>query len=118
MSAIDETAVASELGRDVHPEHERVYRAYLKFRQLVRGGQVAPSWILGGPSFWYAEGGPQDRVVHVVDPAANASEPLFDAERLRAALTEALGYEPGGAGIPFAELEFTAPRTVAFRLEG
>ena len=51
-----------------------------------------------GNSFWYAEGGPQNTVIHRVDPATGVVEELFDAPRLRAALTEALGHEPAGLG--------------------
>jgi dipeptidyl aminopeptidase/acylaminoacyl peptidase len=96
---------------------EEVYRAYLRYRNLVRGGQVTPGWICGGPSFWYAEGGPQDRVLWRVDPEANAKEPLLDVGRLRAALTEALGFEPAGLGVPFAALDCSEPGRVSFELE-
>jgi len=99
------------------PESEAVYKAYLSFQDLVRGGEVSPSWILGGPSFWYAEGGPQDRVIWRLDPVANVKEPLFDVARLRTTLTEALGVEPAGRGVPFVELEFVSDRSVEFELE-
>jgi len=98
--------------------NDAVYNAYLNFGDLVRGGTVTPAWNLGGPSFWYAEGGPQDRVIHLVDPVKNSREPLFDVDRLRKALTTALGFEPAGNGVPFAQLAFIAPQVVMFAVEG
>ena len=73
-------------------ENEAVYRAYMQFGDMVEGGSVTPGWILGGPSFWYAEGGPQNTAIYRVDPVANTREELFDVPRLREALTEALGH--------------------------
>jgi len=99
-------------------ENEAVYQAYMQFGDMVEGGTVTPGWILGGPSFWYAEGGPQNTVIWRVDPAANTKEELFDVPRLRAALTEALGHEPSGLGAPFNQLSFVGPETIAFMLEG
>jgi hypothetical protein len=94
------------------PDREAVYRAYLNFEELVEGGQMTPNWTLGKSSFWYAEGGPQDRVIYRVESGNNTKEPLFDIERLRAVLTDTLGYEPAGNGVPFATLQFVAPSIV------
>jgi hypothetical protein len=100
-------------------EHsDAVYQAYLRFDDLVRGGAIAPSWVLGGPSFWYAEGGPHDRVIQLVDPIANTCRPLFDVEQLRKSLTAAVGVEPAGDGVPFDQLQFVGPQLVTFALEG
>ena len=95
-----------------------VYRAYLDFGDLVSGGRVVPNWIPGGSSFWYAEGGPQDRVLQRVDPATRQKVPLLDVARLRSALTERLGHEPAGRGVPFERLSFVGPSRVQFELEG
>jgi dipeptidyl aminopeptidase/acylaminoacyl peptidase len=94
------------------------YEAYLSFGDLVRGGRVQPGWLTDGHSFWYAEGGPQDRVIYRVTLPANKKEPLFDVARLRAALTEKLGTEPAGRGVPFDQLAFVGPSMVSFVLEG
>ncbi|MDP6810430.1 MAG: DPP IV N-terminal domain-containing protein [Kiritimatiellia bacterium] len=99
-------------------DREAVYQKYMDFGALVDGGEVTPGWMLAGPEFWYAQGGPQDREILRVDPAENSIAPLFDVPRLRAALTEVLGYEPAGQGVPFAQLTFVAPKQVRFRLEG
>jgi dipeptidyl aminopeptidase/acylaminoacyl peptidase len=109
---------ATETHAGTPEENEAVYQAYMEFGDMVEGGSVTPGWILGGPSFWIAEGGPQNTVIYRVDPAANAKEELFDVPRLREALTEALGHEPAGLGVPFAQLSFVGPDTVAFMLEG
>jgi dipeptidyl aminopeptidase/acylaminoacyl peptidase len=102
----------------VRADSEAVYRAYLEYERLVRGGRVAPSWIAGGPAFWYAEGGPQERMIWRVDGAAGTQEPLFDIPALRAALTAALGHEPAGHGVPFDTLELETADVAVFELEG
>lgn len=116
-TTIEGTAVAATEDA-AFSESEGVYRAYLSYQDLVRGGQVTPSWILNGPSFWYADGGPQDRMIWRVDPETNTKEPLFDVARLRMALTDALGEEPAGRGVPFVRLVFVGERSVKFALEG
>jgi len=93
------------------------YEAYLDFGDLVRGGRVTPGWLPDGTSFWYSEGGPQDRAIIKVT-AAGRKEPLLDPVRLRAALTERLGYEPAGRGVPFDQLAFVAPSRIRFNFEG
>lgn len=95
-----------------------MYETYLDFDDLVKGGRVVPSWMPDGNSFWYADGGPQDRVIYRVDPGTDRKEPLFDAVRLRAALTDKLGYEPAGRGVPFAQFTFVGPSRIQFDLDG
>ena len=99
-------------------DRETAFRQYLEFGSMVKGGQVTPGWILAGPEFWYAEGGPQDRVIYLVNPAENSKTELFDVGRLRTALARALGYEPAGQGVPFAQLAFVAPDQVQFAIDG
>ena len=102
----------------VAPEREAAYQRYLDFGSLIEGGRVTPNWMPDGDSFWYAEGGPQNTVIHRVDPATGVVEELFDTPRLRAALTEALGHEPAGLGVPFRQLAFAGPSSVQFTVEG
>jgi len=99
-------------------EREKMFQKYLNFGSYVKGGIVTPNWMPDGKSFWYAEGGPQNRVILKVDPAANTGEPLFNTARLRAALTEALGHEPAGLGVPFQRLSFIGPNRIQFSVEG
>ena len=110
----------SILSTSIHADDgdEAVYRAYLDFASLVQGGTVTPNWMADGSRFWISEGGPQDRQLLIVDPATNSSEAIFDVERLRNALTEALGYEPAGRGVPFDRVAFLGPEKVQFSLEG
>ncbi len=81
-------------------------------------GTITPNWMLDGNSFWYAEGGPQNTVIHKVDPVANTKEPLFDTPRLRTALTDELGHEPAGMGVPFQQFSFVAAKRIQFAIEG
>ncbi|RLE21460.1 MAG: S9 family peptidase [Acidobacteria bacterium] len=111
-------AAATGWADDNDAERRKVYEAYLDFSSLVEGGAVTPGWLPDGSSFWYAEGTPQDTVILKVDPIANTSEPLFSTNRLRTVLTDALGHEPVGRGVPFQSLYFTSPTTVSFSVEG
>ena len=40
-------------------EREQMYRRYLDFFSLVRGGVVHAHWMADGNSFSYAEGAPE-----------------------------------------------------------
>lgn len=110
--------VSISVAAENESDGEAVYRDYLNFEELVQGGQITPNWILGTSSFWYAEGGPQDRVIYQVDPIENERRPLFDTKRLREALTQEFGFEPAGKGVPFETLQFVGPERVQFSLEG
>lgn len=120
IAAFTVTAIlqAPDPARAPDSADQAVYQAYLDFGDLVRGGIVVPNWLPDGSSFWFAEGGPQERVIYKVTPAANRKDPLFDTARLRAALTEKLGYEPAGRGVPFDRVAFVGPSRVQFSLEG
>ena len=102
----------------VAPEREAAYQRHLDFGSLIEGGSITPNWMPDGNSFWYAEGGPQHTVIHRVDPIAGTVEELFDTPRLRAALTEALGHEPAGLGVPFRQLSFAGDSSVQFTVAG
>ena len=96
---------------------EAMYQRHLDFASNVKGGSVEPHWMADGSSFWYAEGALDSTVIWKVDPRANTRVPLFDTQRLRAAIAEAIGGEPDGKGIPFREFEFLPGETaVGFRL--
>ncbi len=99
-------------------QDEAVYRRYLDFDQLVRGGRVTPNWLPDGSTFWYAQGDPNNRQIVKLDPATNAETPLFDVQRLRSVLREALGHDPIGAGVPFDQFQLLGPRTASFAMEG
>lgn len=111
-------AVVPPASAQVAPDQEAAYQRYLDFGSLIEGGRVTPNWMPDGNSFWYADGGPQHTIIHRVDPAAGRVEQLFDTPRLRAALTDALGHEPAGLGVPFRQLAFVGPSSVQFTVEG
>jgi dipeptidyl-peptidase-4 len=99
-------------------EREAMYSRYLDFASYVKGGSVTPHWMADGSSFWYAEGARGNTVIYEVDPQANTKTPLFDAPRLRRALTTVLGHEPPHHGLPFAEFTFLkGEKSVTFILE-
>ncbi len=87
-------------------EREAMYYRYLEFDSYVKGGSIRPHWMADGSSFWYAEGAPASTVIYKVDPVANTKKPLFDAARLREALTPLLGDQPPYRGLPFADFAF------------
>lgn len=91
-----------------------VYRQYLDFATLVRGGEVQPNWMLDGSSFWYVDGDQQQAQIVKVDPVAGTREPLFDVARLRKALKDTLGSEPPGLAVPFSQFQFTGADRVMF----
>ena len=96
-----------------------VFEKYLGFAALVQDPSIQPAWLTDGSSFWYAQGGPANRVIWRVDPAANSRETLFDGPRLRAAIAEAIGHEPPYAGVPFDRFQLTPDgATASFALEG
>ena len=101
-------------------EREVMYFRYLELRSLIEGGSVEPHWIADGNSFWYAEGAPENTVIYKVDPEANTKTELFETERLRAALTKALGHEPPYRSLPFDRFSFEGrgERSVRFTVEG
>ena len=53
------------LTQAANDDRDVVYQKYLDFGSMVEGGQFTPGWILAGPEFWYAEGGPQDRIIYL-----------------------------------------------------
>ncbi len=108
----------SVLASGIPQDREAAYQAYLDYQRMIDGGRVAPNWLPDGSGFWYVAGGPNDREIFRVDPAENSVQPFFDAARLRAALTEALGHEPAGDGIPFERFQVLAPGSVSFSLAG
>ena len=111
-------ALVPPASAQVTPEQEAAYRRYVDFGSLIEGGRVTPNWMPDGNSFWYAEGGPQHTVIQRVDPTTGVVEELFDTPRLRAALTDALGHEPAGMGVPFRQFAFGGPSSVQFTVEG
>ncbi len=103
LAAFSSLARAGEPGQS---EREAMYYRYLEFPSYVKGGSIEPHWMADGSSFWYAEGAAANTVIYKIDPKANTKTPLFDAARLRQALTTVLGHEAPYQGLPFEEFTF------------
>src|SRR5947209_4634246 len=100
-------------------DKEELFVRYLKLPSLVKGGSVEPHWLADGDSFWYMEGGPENREVYRVNATAGTREPFFEVERLRQVLTAHLGHPPQYAGIPFDSFRLNEGETKArFEMEG
>ncbi len=120
------------------PERDAMYARYMAIPTLIKGGTVCPdpgalggagcavNWMADGQSFWFADGQPDQTVIYRADPATGATEPLFDGDRLREALTPVLGHEPPYRGLPFDTFTFAGEggsagegeQTVHFDVEG
>jgi dipeptidyl aminopeptidase/acylaminoacyl peptidase len=73
---------------------------------LVAGDAVIPSWMAGGQRFWYRNKTLNGPEFVVVDPAGRAREPLFDRDRLAAAMSLAADTSFVGHKLPFQTFEF------------
>ena len=116
FSVLPPTTAAAQESLD--PERDEMYARYMQVPSLIKGGVICPdvgplggaacavNWMADGQSFWFAEGQPDQTVIYRADPVAGTTEPLFDAERLRAALTPVLGHEPPYGGLPFDTFAF------------
>lgn len=101
------------------PTRATMHDRYLRFWDYVVGGSMEPHWLADGSSFWFAAGAPENTGIYVVDPERNVVDPLFDVERVRAAVTEELGRKPPGHALPFTEFRFAGDgeRLVEFIVE-
>jgi len=94
------------------------YNRFFRFRSFVQNGPVSAHWMNDGNSFWYAEGSRDNTIIYKVDPIKNTKEPLFNAQRLRHALTPILGHEPSQKNLPFQTFTFVeGEKAVEFMIE-
>jgi len=108
-------AVAQEIPEDRFAR----FRQLMDFPGLVKGGAITARWLGDGESFWYADDAPANTVIYRVDPSQGTREPLFDTERLRAALAPVLGHAPPYDGLPFSDMVFDEAGSAAeFEVEG
>ncbi len=95
------------------------FRQHMAFPSLVKGGMVSARWLGDGQSFWYADGAPANTEIFRVDPVQGTREPLFNTERLRAALASVLGHTPPYDGLPFSDMTLDETASAAeFEVEG
>jgi dipeptidyl aminopeptidase/acylaminoacyl peptidase len=98
---------------------DSVFWRFLAFGSMVKGGTIQPNWLADGASFWYAEGGPANTVIHRVDARTGARAPIFDLQRTRQAVAGRLGYEPPHRGLPFDRFTLMERERVAqFTVDG
>lgn len=109
---------ATPLSAQPDPIQCAMFDRYLSIGLLVNGGQVQPRWRQDGSSFWYVKAAEGERQILKVDPANNEVAPYFDTNRLNAALTEALGYVPATAGVPFENFSELPDGSVQFLVDG
>lgn len=72
----------------------------------VTGGFVEAHWMEDGTSFWFAQGDNGDASILKYDPLKRTKVLLFNAERVRAALTPLAGHDISGKGLPFDRFTF------------
>lgn len=78
---------------------------------FVTGGTITPAWSPDGKSLAFLEGTPEERRGWLVDLDSGQKRPLVsDVTALRDAVRVATGQTPPGRGLPFAHLDFEAPR--------
>jgi dipeptidyl aminopeptidase/acylaminoacyl peptidase len=84
---------------------------------LFSGDQVTPRWMRGGNRFWYRNKVAEGAEFVLVDPDANTRSPLFDRDRLAAAMSLAADTSFVGTKLPLTDFEFTNDQEtlVAFR---
>src|ERR1035441_1907064 len=73
---------------------------------LVTNDVISVTWLADSTRFWYRVSRPNGTEFMLVDPVANTQQPLFDHQRLAAALTrmEAGKKSYEGAKLPFQSL--------------
>lgn len=124
-------ASSANAQESLDPERDEMYARYMSIPGLIEGGVVCPdigplggascvvNWMADGQSFWFAEGQPDQTVIHRTDPESGTTEPFFDTDRVREALTPVLGHEPPYRGLPFDSFTFAGEgeRFVRFSVE-
>ena len=99
-------------------DYARARAVQARFEGKARGVAEIPAWLPSG-QFWYrvsVDGG--HRFV-MVDPASRAKQPAFDAARLAAALSKALGEPYTAVTLPFSSFTFEDEgRAIRFRIDG
>jgi dipeptidyl aminopeptidase/acylaminoacyl peptidase len=78
---------------------------------LIAGDQIAPVWMQGGSRFWYRNKTGSGAEFVLVDPVRNSRAPLFDHDRLAAAMSLAADTAYVGHKLPFRTFEFVQDET-------
>ena len=78
---------------------------FLPSRGDLGGGQVNPNWIEKQDRFWYRKASSEAAEFLLVDAKTGERKPLFDQEKLAAALSRAAGRVYEAKRLPFQRLE-------------
>ncbi|WP_027381232.1 S9 family peptidase [Chryseobacterium daeguense] len=96
---------------------EQRYEKYLGFNDRVKDIYVKPIWLPDGNRFWYAGGKSDSTIFYEINPTINIKNVVFDAERLRDAFKNQIGYIYENKGIPFGDLKLiNGTDSVAFEI--
>ena len=82
---------------------------------LVYGSGVRPTW-LANDRFWYRTTTPTGSQFVVVDPARGSRAPAFDAARIAAGLSTAIGQRYEATALPFTTFEYTPRGLIRVRV--
>ena len=78
---------------------------------LITGDAVVPVWMAGGNRFWYRNKTGDGSEFVLVDPVRGTRAPLFDRDRLAAAMSVAADTSFVGPKLPFQTFEFGTSET-------
>jgi dipeptidyl aminopeptidase/acylaminoacyl peptidase len=95
-------AATSVVARAQFSPSEQLYFRTFAAPYQITGGYIEPHWMEDGNRFWYVEGSSGAAHAMIVDPVANTKSEMLDPDRVNAALSKALGYQPKATGLPFS----------------
>ena len=107
--AAQDTIPAGRYARALSFLNERTYN------RNVFNAFVAVNWLADSPGGWYVHRSPQEKSYRRFGPDAPEPRPLFDHERLAAALEGAVYQKIDAFDLPLERLYFRGPDTLAFR---
>jgi dipeptidyl aminopeptidase/acylaminoacyl peptidase len=103
LSALALSSAAPTQG--TRADYERAAELSRRWRGTVARSGIEPQWIGSGATFWYrVDLGAGRRGFVFVDPASGERRPLFDHERLAAALSSATGTPQQAERLPLERL--------------
>jgi dipeptidyl-peptidase-4 len=106
------------MARMVSNEQSLFERTLYSGGEMIHGGKIQPILLKDGVTFCYVTYEAGRRVAYKVDPRLNKKIPLFDVDRLLAALNGALGHDLPPGDLPFGEFGFIdEDQSVVFALE-
>lgn len=83
-----------------------------KLEKLIFSTAVDPHWLRKGDKFWYSYETSEGRKWYIVDPAKASKQPLFDNEKLAAAITRVVRDPFDAQHLNIDSLQFVKDETV------